>query len=74
MEPQTNSWNDDRLDELSRRTEKGFDEVKGEVKELRQETLAGFIRVDERFDRLNHRLLIVSVGIIAAIIGTGILG
>lgn len=37
-------WNDDRLDELSRRMDAGF-------KEMRE----GFARVDAKFDRLDAR-------------------
>jgi hypothetical protein len=49
MESKRANWNDDRLDELSRRVDDGF-------KEMRE----GFVRIDEkfdrRFDRLNERL------------------
>ena len=49
MEAKQTNWNDDRLDELSRRVDDGF-------KEMRE----GFARMDEkfdgRFDRLNDRL------------------
>lgn len=49
MEAKRTKWNDDRLDELSRRVDDGF-------KEMRE----GFARIDEkfdgRFDRLNDRL------------------
>jgi tetrahydromethanopterin S-methyltransferase subunit G len=44
METAMSSWNDDRLDELSRRTDAGF-------AEMRQ----GFAKVDERFERLDER-------------------
>jgi chromosome segregation ATPase len=39
------SWNDERLDELSGRVDDGF-------KEMRE----GFVRVDARFERLDTRL------------------
>jgi hypothetical protein len=49
MESKRANWNDDRLDELSRRVDDGF-------KEMRE----GFARIDEKFDRkfdsLNARL------------------
>jgi hypothetical protein len=38
------SWNDERMDELSRRVEDGF-------KEMRE----GFARIDARFDRVDQR-------------------
>ena len=45
MEAKRTNWNDDRLDELSRRVDDGF-------KEMRQ----GFARVDEKFDRVSDRI------------------
>ena len=50
------NWNDDRLDELSRRVDDGF-------KEMRE----GFARIDERFARIDERfdklfLAIITVG------------
>jgi hypothetical protein len=51
--PQMSSWNDKRLDELSRRTDEGFKEVRRqfekvdqEFKAVRQEMKEGFARVD----------------------------
>jgi hypothetical protein len=43
------SWNDERLDELSRRMDNGFKEVRSEMRE-------GFARVDARFDQLGARI------------------
>jgi hypothetical protein len=47
------NWNDDRLDELSRRVDNGF-------KEMRE----GFARVDSRLDRLFY-IQIVFMGSLA---------
>jgi hypothetical protein len=57
MEDRRTNWNDDRLDELSRRVDDGF-------KEMRQ----GFARVDARLDKLILAILAVggSVGAAAA--------
>jgi len=55
MEPQANSWSDDRLDELSHRTEKGFDEVKGEFKAFRQEFRGEFKAVRQEMKGLSDR-------------------
>jgi hypothetical protein len=51
METPMDSWNDDRLDELSRRVDEGF-------KEMRE----GFARMDQKFERLLHVLLLVAWG------------
>lgn len=45
MESKRTNWNDDRLDELSRRVDEGF-------KEMRE----GFARVDAKFDRVSDRI------------------
>jgi hypothetical protein len=44
METPMDSWNDERLDELSRRMDEGF-------KEMRE----GFARMDQRFERMDQR-------------------
>jgi hypothetical protein len=50
------NWNDDRLDELSRRMDAGFEEMR-----------KGFARVDAKFDRIDERFdklffVIITVG------------
>lgn len=68
MERPMDSWNDERLDELSRRMDEGF-------KEMRE----GFARADERLERLERhfderfeRLYIVmitaAIGVIASVL------
>jgi ribosome assembly protein YihI (activator of Der GTPase) len=44
-EGEVEKWNDDRLDELSRRMDAGFKEMK-----------EGFSSVDQRFERVHDRL------------------
>jgi uncharacterized protein YicC (UPF0701 family) len=50
------NWNDERLDELSRRMDKGFEEAatKVELSALKNEINLRFDRVDERFDRVDE--------------------
>jgi hypothetical protein len=71
MERPMDSWNDERLDELSRHMDEGFKEMR-----------AGFERIDERFERLERhfderfeRLYVVmitaAVGVIASQFLTG---
>jgi hypothetical protein len=45
MESKRTNWNDDRLDELSRRVDEGFREMR-----------ASFARVDVKFDRVSERI------------------
>ncbi len=60
-------WSDERLDDLNVRVEKGFDEVKseiretkgelkGEVRELRKEMNTRFVAVEARFNSIEARL------------------
>ena len=84
------NWNDERMDELSRRMDKGFAEAATKVEltagknemNLRFDEVSGrfaefgkrFDKIDDRLDRLNHTLLIGLFGLIAAVIANGIWG
>jgi hypothetical protein len=52
MESKRTNWNDDRLDELSRRVDEGFKEMREGFARVG----AKFDRVDERLDRLGERI------------------
>jgi tetrahydromethanopterin S-methyltransferase subunit G len=76
MELMREAWSDDRLDDLNRRVENGFNRVDADIRELRSEMNARFDRVDARFDRIDARFdamqrLMIQVGgvIAAALIG-----
>ena len=58
MERPMDSWNDERLDEMSRRMDEGF-------KEMRE----GFARIDERFERIDRRFERLYLVMITAAIG-----
>ncbi|MGN6277080.1 MAG: hypothetical protein ACTHNP_14290 [Solirubrobacterales bacterium] len=47
-EGKVENWNDDRMDELSRRMDDGFKLVREEMRE-------GFARVDAKFDRVDAK-------------------
>jgi hypothetical protein len=53
------NWNDDRLDELSRRMDEGFKETKGEMREgfdrLERAMSEGFAQIDTRFAQIDTR-------------------
>ncbi|MGN6254632.1 MAG: hypothetical protein ACTHO8_06575 [Solirubrobacterales bacterium] len=51
-EGKVENWNDDRLDELSRRMDAGFNEMREGFARVD----AKFGRVDEKFDRLGERI------------------
>jgi hypothetical protein len=67
------AWTDERLDDLNARVEKGFDEVKGEIRDLRSEMNARFAAVDARFDAMQRTMVIgfasIAASIVASVIG-----
>jgi hypothetical protein len=70
------AWTDERLDDLTKRMDKGFDEVKGEVKEvkgevkeLRLEMNSRFATVEARFDSMQRTMIIGFVTLNASVIG-----
>lgn len=64
------SWNDDRLDELSHRTDAGFTEMRQGFARVDREMKEGFAKIDARFERLNHILL----GLFGAILASALVG
>lgn len=68
------NWNDDRLDELSRRMDAGFKEMRDGFARVDREMKEGFAQVNDRLERQNHTLLIGALGVIAALIANGIFG
>jgi hypothetical protein len=63
MSERTDNWNDDRLDELSRRMDNGFNEVREELRQLNQ-----------RFDRLYYLVLVTIIGCFGSLLANGVLG
>jgi len=57
-EADVESWNDERMDELSRRVDKGFEDAatKVELTALKGEMNLRFNEVDRRFDEVDARL------------------
>jgi hypothetical protein len=62
-------WTDERLDDLNARAEKGFDEVKGEIRELRADMNSRFSSVEARLDGINRTIVIGMVSMTASIVG-----
>jgi phosphate uptake regulator len=46
------NWNDERMDELSRRVDDGFREMREGFARVDKEMKQGFARVDAKFDKL----------------------
>ncbi|HET7417554.1 MAG TPA: hypothetical protein VFJ61_08025 [Solirubrobacterales bacterium] len=48
-------WTDERLDDLSTKVDRGFSEVKSEMREGFARMEARFEKVDERFEKIDER-------------------
>ncbi len=46
-------WTDERLDDLTQRVDRGFEESKVEIRDLRSDMNKGFDRVDKGFGRVD---------------------
>lgn len=67
------AWTDERLDDLSRRTESGFARLDGEVRALRAEMHAGFAEVRREIDGLRSLMLRMNGAIIATVVATALI-
>jgi hypothetical protein len=67
------AWTDERLDDLAKRVDNGFEEVKGEIRDLRSEINLRFAAVDARFDAM-QRTMIIGFASIAGSIGASVIG
>ncbi len=70
-------WNDDRLDEFRDRVDDGFVKVDRRFERVEQKMDEGFSRVSAdirelsgRFDKLQHTLMQVSIGLAGGLITT----
>jgi len=75
------SWNDERLDEMSRRIDAGFEKAatKVELSATSEETNRRFDKVDhelgrvnDRLDRLTYALALFAVSLTGAVVAAGI--
>jgi tetrahydromethanopterin S-methyltransferase subunit G len=66
-------WTDERLDDLSTKVDRGFSEVKSEMREGFTRMEARFEKVDERFEKIDerfHNLHLTLMGAAAVVIAT----
>jgi len=74
-------WTDERLDDLNKRVDNGFEDTRDAIADTKAEMRAGFARVDTeirelrkemnaRFDAANRNLIGFAVAIVAAVIGS----
>jgi hypothetical protein len=64
------TWTDERLDDLTKKVDNGFDRVDRDIRELRSEMKYLHQEMNERFDALMGRLLAGFLVLIAALIGS----
>jgi hypothetical protein len=76
MEAMREAWTDERLDDLSRRMDRGFDRVDVDLRALNARLDGGLNSVQSRIDALHgtiealqRTMLQVGIGLIAALIG-----
>lgn len=66
------SWNDERLDELSGRMDDGFKEMRAGFDRLGKEMKEGFLEVNKRIDRLMLTLVVGTLGMLGALLGVAL--
>jgi len=78
-------WTDERLDDLAGRVDRGFAEVKGEIRDLRTEMTGSLNSVNgrfdsfqaemnSRFDAMQRTMIIGFASIVASVVGAVIAG
>jgi len=71
-------WTDERLDDLAGRVDRGFAEVKGEVRDLRVEMNQRFDSLtgetNSRFDSMQRTMIIGFASIVASVVGAVVAG
>jgi hypothetical protein len=73
-EGDVDSWNDGRLDELSRTMKDGFAKVDREMKEGFAQVGNRMDRLEDRIERLTNTFMVVGGGFAAAVVAATIFG
>jgi tetrahydromethanopterin S-methyltransferase subunit G len=55
MQTMRDKWTDERLDDLNAKVDRGFEEVKAEIRALRAEMNARFEEMSRRFDAVDRK-------------------
>jgi hypothetical protein len=63
-------WTDERLDDLNKKVDEGFADVKTEMRGRFAGLEARFDKIDERFDRMQQTLIAGFAVMIAALVGS----
>jgi hypothetical protein len=65
----TMTWTDERIDDLAKKVDDGFEKVDAEIGVLRADVISGFLRVNDRIDRMNHILVGGLFAVVAVLFG-----
>jgi hypothetical protein len=64
------AWTDERLDDLNGRVERGFTEVKGEIREVKAEVRELRTETNARFDSMQRTMIIGFASIVASTVAS----
>ena len=68
------AWTDERLDDLSRRMDAGFDRIDADIRELRLELRTEIGELRTTMIRIGGGLMVGLVGVIGAVLAAGFAG
>jgi hypothetical protein len=68
------TWVDNRLDDLARRMDRGFDRVDTDLREIRSEMNSRFTAVDARFDAMQRTMIVGFASIVGSIVASVLAG
>jgi hypothetical protein len=64
------SWTDERLDDLNKKVDYGFNRLDGDIRELRTEFRELRNEMNARFDAMNRNFIAGLIAVVAAVIGS----
>jgi hypothetical protein len=67
------AWTDERLDDMSRRIDTGFERVDRDIRDLRGEMHVGFAEARSEIDSLRSLVFRMNAGIIASVVAAALL-
>lgn len=70
MEAMREAWTDERLDDLNRRMDRGFDRVDRDIRDLRVEMDSRFNRLEDRFDSMQRMTIVAYLTAIVGLVAT----
>jgi uncharacterized membrane-anchored protein len=72
MQTMRDKWTDERLDDLSAKVDRGFEDLKAEIRALRAEMNARFDAMDRRIDAQNRMMLWFAGALVIAIVASNL--